>query len=223
MAKEPTSHTLTTLSIDVPTVAVASSGIDLGTAVLDVTPKSFLVSMDGGAPILFYAGEENTAEYGEQSLDLVFGTDVAEGTSTLKATDNAIYFQVGANKDQTVKVSNGSVASSQLGTVANKLSMIDVTTASGAQTAIEVIDAAIESVSEERSALGAFQSNILESGLDSLRVASENLTAAESVIRDVNMAFEIAEFTKYQIILQSGTAMLSQANLMPQSVLTLLG
>jgi flagellin len=205
------------------TTGTAADGIELGTTVLSYTPKSFLVDLDGSAPTLFYANEENTVVNGEQELDLVFGNDVAEGTSTLKAVDNAIYFQIGANQNQTVRFSIGSVASSQLGTVEDKLSSVDVTTSAGASRALGIIDSAIEQVSEQRSSMGAFQTNILESGLQSLRVSAENLTAAESTLRDVNMAFEIAEFTKYQIILQSGTAMLAQANLLPQAVLQLLG
>ena len=88
---------------------------------------------------------------------------------------------------------------------------------------MKVIDAAINDITNQRGKLGAFQANTLESGLNSLRVSKENLTAAESTIRDVNFAEESAAFTRNQILVQASTSMLAQANQMPQSVLKLLG
>ena len=88
--------------------------------------------------------------------------------------------------------------------------------------AIEIIDAAIEQVSSERSKLGAFQ-NRLDHVINNLGVAAENLSAANSRIRDVDMAQEMMSFTRNQILVQAGTAMLAQANARPQSVLQLLG
>lgn len=99
---------------------------------------------------------------------------------------------------------------------------IDVSTQASADAAISTIDAAIESVSSQRSELGAVQ-NRLEHTIANLEVASENLTAAESRIRDVDMAKEMTNFSKQQILEQAGTAMLAQANQAPQSVLQLLG
>jgi flagellin len=85
-----------------------------------------------------------------------------------------------------------------------------------------LIDAAIETVSDERSKLGALQ-NRLEHTISNLDNAAENLQAAESRIRDVDMAEEIMDFTKNNILQQAATAMLAQANMAPQSVLQLLG
>jgi flagellin len=102
------------------------------------------------------------------------------------------------------------------------LNTVDVSTTAGANTAIGTISLAIGDVSKLRSALGAFQTYTLESNASNLRVASENLTAAESNIRDTDMAMEMVQFTKNQIMLQAGTAMLAQANLIPQTVLQLL-
>lgn len=99
---------------------------------------------------------------------------------------------------------------------------IDVTTADKATAAIEVFDNAIKAVSQERSKLGAYQ-NRLEHTINNLGTASENLTSAESRIRDVDMAAEMSAFTKSQILSQAGVAMLAQANQVPQSVLKLLG
>ncbi|HOV40466.1 MAG TPA: flagellin, partial [Oscillospiraceae bacterium] len=91
----------------------------------------------------------------------------------------------------------------------------------GANSAISVIDDAINSVSGTRADLGALQ-NRLEHTINSLGVASENLTAAESRIRDVDMAKEMMKFTKTQILSQAAQAMLAQANTLPQGVLQLL-
>jgi len=99
---------------------------------------------------------------------------------------------------------------------------VDISTQSGADSAIKTIDDAIEKVSKERANLGAHQ-NRLEHTIANLGVAIENLQAAESRIRDVDMAQEMMTFTKYQILQQASTAMLAQANLAPQSVLQLLG
>ena len=73
-----------------------------------------------------------------------------------------------------------------------------------------------------RGDLGSFQSNTLESNLNNLRIASENMTAAESVLRDTDFAAEMADFTKNQILMQAGMTVLSNANTLPQSVLSLL-
>ncbi|MEE8577672.1 MAG: flagellin, partial [candidate division Zixibacteria bacterium] len=101
------------------------------------------------------------------------------------------------------------------------LAEIDVTTVQGAQDAQSVIDAAILEVSTTRGTLGSFQKNTLESNLRNLRIAAQNLTASESQIRDTDMASEMSEFTKFQILVQAGTAMLAQANQVPQVVLSL--
>ncbi len=91
----------------------------------------------------------------------------------------------------------------------------------GATQAIVVLDAAIEAVSTQRSNLGATQ-NRLEHTIANLQVAAENLSASESRIRDADMAQEMVSFTRSQILQQAGTAMLAQANQVPQSVLSLL-
>jgi flagellin len=129
-----------------------------------------------------------------------------------------------------VIVSNSS--SSELGRGAStSLSSLDdllssnagaLTNGLGAE-ALKVIDAAIDEITNQRGKLGAFQANTLESGLNSLRVSKENLTAAESTIRDVDFAEESAAFTRNQILVQASTSMLAQANQMPQNVLKLLG
>ena len=106
-----------------------------------------------------------------------------------------------------------------MGASATNLSTVDVS--ADAAGAIDTLDTAIASVSSERSTLGATQ-NRLEHTISNLQVASENLSASESRIRDTDMAQEMVQFTRSQILQQAGTAMLAQANQVPQSVLSLL-
>ena len=103
------------------------------------------------------------------------------------------------------------------------LSQINVTTVAGAQDAQTVIDQAINEVSTSRGTLGSFQKNTLESNLRNLRIASQNLQSAESNIRDTDMASEMSNFVKNQILMQAGTSMLAQGNQLPQIVLSLFG
>ena len=110
----------------------------------------------------------------------------------------------------------GTVSASDLG-----ISGIAVSSAASASAAIASLDAAINTVTTARANLGAIQ-NRLESTINRLGVTAENVQAAESRIRDADMAQEMIQFTKNQILQQSGTAMLAQANQAPQSILSLL-
>jgi flagellin len=85
-----------------------------------------------------------------------------------------------------------------------------------------VIDAALEEVNEARGEAGALQGNTIERVLDSLRVGSQNLSEFESILRDVDMAAESAEYARVQVMVQAATAMLAQANQTPQTILQLL-
>ena len=140
------------------------------------------------------------------------------GTSTefngIKLLNSAatVTFQVGANDGEAITVSTISLGSA-IGTKAFEL---------GEATDISQIDAAIGAVSTQRAEFGAVQ-NRLEHTLNNLAVYQENLTASESRIRDVDMAAEMVEFTKLQILQQAGTSMLAQAQQSGQSVLKLLG
>jgi flagellin len=138
-------------------------------------------------------------------------------TNTLTLTNNSAKFQIGANEDQNTSVQINNMSDSALG-----VNNINVTTQDGANTAISTIDEAIKTVSSERSKLGAIQ-NRLDHTINNLNTAEENLTAAESRISDVDMAKEMMNFTKSQILSQAGTAMMAQANQLPQGVLQLLG
>ena len=99
---------------------------------------------------------------------------------------------------------------------------IDFLDAKKAQDAILIIDGAIDEITAFRGEMGAFQKNSLESNLNFLRNAHENVTNAESVIRDADMAEEMTEFARNQILVQSSTAMLAQANQTPMAVMKLI-
>ena len=141
---------------------------------------------------------------------------------------NSLVFQVGGNVGQTVAVSLKSTNTRTMGRgVINEsgflsLRDVDVLTPQKAQDTQRLVDQAVNEVTRTRAELGAFQKNTLESNLNQLRITAENLISAESTIRDVDFAAEIAEFTRNSILVESSTAMLAQAVKLPRSVLTLL-
>ncbi len=157
--------------------------------------------------------------------------DDPEGVMVGRAyiSQNSLHFQVGANYNQTVGISIDNLSANVLGRAVDNesgfksLADIDVRSFQGAQDAMKLIDKAITGMTAKRGELGAFQKNTLESNLQNLRIANENLVSSESILRDVDMASEMANFTKNQIMSQSATAMLAQANQTPKNVLTLLG
>ena len=153
-------------------------------------------------------------------------------------TKQSLYMQIGANEGQTMQISLNDMRAAALGVTSKVASdgfasttdvtndtefeyALDVSTQEGASMAITTIQAAIDKVSAERSKLGAIQ-NRLEHTIKNLDNVSENLQASESRIRDVDMAKEMMEFTRQNILQQAATAMLAQANQAPQSVLQLL-
>lgn len=124
---------------------------------------------------------------------------------------------IGANVDQAITIGISNMTATGL-----EVKNVNIATQTGANTAISTIDTAIKTLSSQRSSLGALQ-NRLEHTINNLNNAAENLQAAESRIRDVDMAEEIMAFTKNSILQQAATAMLAQANMAPQTVLQLLG
>ena len=133
-------------------------------------------------------------------------------------------FQVGANMDQNEQVFIGTMTAQALGlqTAQGEAGMITIATPEEANQAIGSIDSALKQVSKQRADLGAYQ-NRFEMAAQGVSIASENLQAAESRIRDVDMATEMVEYTKNTILSQAGTAMLAQANTRANSVMNLLG
>lgn len=212
------------------TLATAPNGINLGNLLLDVTAAEFGVRLDAGPATSVTAGKDTVIYNADrsQSLKIRIGLISTGGTETIQNTDSSLVFQIGANVGQTVKIGVRNMAASALGrnlagNMFLNLSQIDVTTVQGAQDSQSIIDATINEVSTMRGTLGSFQKNSLESNLRNLRIASQNLSASESMIRDTDMASEMSNFVKYQILLQAGTAMLAQANQVPQVVLSLFG
>jgi flagellin len=134
---------------------------------------------------------------------------------------SAIRFQVGANSGQQIKMSINKMDAKALLGASTFGSQFSTNTSSEFGSIIEAINSAINSVSKERANLGAYQ-NRLEHTINNLNTSSENLTAAESRIRDVDMAKEMMNFTRSNILNQAAQAMLAQANQLPQGVLQLL-
>ena len=142
--------------------------------------------------------------------------------------NNSFTFQIGANKDQTLDVAIGKMDGSNLLGIKTAASFVLKATVGGkdnngitAGAMIDKIDTAIQSVSNQRADLGAVQ-NRLEHTINNLTATNENLSDANSRIRDVDMAEEMMTFTKSNILSQAATSMLAQANAMPNSVLNLL-
>jgi len=131
-------------------------------------------------------------------------------------TGGEMFFQVGANMDQRKQVYIGTMTANALG-----LRGISISTPDKANAVIGNVDNALKQVSKQRADLGAYQ-NRFEMAAKGVAVAAENMQAAESLIRDTDIAAQMVSYTKNQILMQSSTAMLAQANLKPRSVLQLL-
>jgi flagellin len=159
----------------------------------------------------------------QAAIDQISSTTQFNGTHLLDGSVGTLTFQVGANSGETLTVSLKSMDSASLGTASGgNVGSIDLTSsASAASDAIKTLDAAISDVSTFRGTLGATQ-NRLTHVVANLSVTKENLSASESRIADTDMASEMTNFSKQQILMQAGTSMLAQANSAPQAVLSLL-
>jgi len=139
------------------------------------------------------------------------------------AVGSKMFFHVGANMDQREQVYIGTITAARLKLLdASTGSAISISSPDNANKAIGGLDEALRVVSQQRADLGAYQ-NRFETAQKGVSIAAQNLQAAESIIRDANMASEMVDFTKNTILVQTGTAMLAQANAKTQSVLQLLG
>ncbi|PKK84485.1 MAG: hypothetical protein CVT49_02610 [candidate division Zixibacteria bacterium HGW-Zixibacteria-1] len=210
------------------TVATANQGINLGSMLLDATAARFDARLNAGPATTVTAGIDTIVYNADRTESLKVNIDLTSngGSETISNTDQSLVFQIGANVGQIAKISLPGMAASSMGrniagNMFTSLAGIDVTTVQGAQDAQSVIDSSIDQVSTIRGTLGSFQKNTLESSLRNLRIASQNLQSSESTIRDTDMAAEMSNFVKNQILLQAGTAMLAQANQVPQVVLSL--
>jgi len=220
------------------TFQVASNTAGLVSNVSNVS-----VSVENGLDVSGVIGGEET--YGKgQILTGAIGAGTTEGirvrytgesipvggqAGTLTFSQNSLTFQVGANANQFSEISLRSIKTSDLGrgelnnSNFKSLSDVKMLSAEEAQDAIRIIDKAIEEVSANRGEMGAYQKNNLESNLNYLRIAHENAVSSESVVRDADMATEMASFTRDQIMMEASTAMLAQANQSSMTVLKLLG
>ncbi|AKU26386.1 flagellin [Geobacillus stearothermophilus] len=149
------------------------------------------------------------------------GKDTQFNKMNILAADQSISIQLGANNGQTLTMSWKKQLKNSLGEDTTDISGLNIKTVTGAQNAVSTLDNAIISVSKSRSKMGAYQ-NRLEHTINNLTTANENLTSAESRIRDTDMAMEMAEFTKNNILTQAAQAMLAQSNQLPQGILQLL-
>ena len=193
------------------TFAVRSS--DYGTAILRDSEGSTLHQQI----VESNQGRINLGTTGITLQTGALGNDVVEFEIETSQEDGSLSFQIGANENQKMQLGIRDMRSGAL-----EISGISVESYGNAQDALVAIDAAIATVSEERSMLGASQ-NRLEHTISNLGTSAVNLQAAESRIRDLDMAVEMMAFTKNNILQQAATAMLAQANMAPQSVLQLLG
>jgi len=150
-------------------------------------------------------------------MNMLTGAFSANGTRQM-------FFQVGANMDQRKRVYIGTMTAQALGIQGGQggQGTISISTPDKANQAIGALDTALRQVSKQRADLGAYQ-NRFQMAAKGVAVAAENMTAAESQIRDADMATQMVTFVKDSILVQSSTAMLAQANLQPRSVLQLLG
>lgn len=158
-------------------------------------------------------GNPNTA-----GLTVLFTGKETGDTGTVSVSQNSLAFQIGPDVNQQVHlaiedIGSDSLARGQLNDSGfNSLADVNITTVQGAEDTVRLMDTAINEVSDIRGKLGAFQKNALETNTTTLRVTAENLLAAESSIRDADIAAELAEFTKNQILTQTAAAANAQAN-----------
>ena len=193
----------------------------LAEAGLDVTVKLSGATPDDPNTLMATTGSSSVAKLtldngaGVGDADALFGQD-GYGDS---ASGEGITLQIGANEGQTMTFSIGDMSARALGVDGNK---VNLSTQEGAQKATSTIDAAIKKVSKARGEMGAVQ-NRLEHTISNLDTAAENTQTAESRLRDTDMAEEMVEYSKNNILAQAGQSMLAQANQSTQGVLSLLG
>lgn len=154
------------------------------------------------------------------------GMNMLTGRFAMQTGENSVtgsmYFHIGANMDQRMEVYIGTMTAAALG-VRNlgDESILSLAKPDEANRAIGTIDEALKKINKQRADLGGYQ-NRLDHAVKGIDIAAENLQAAESRIRDTDMAAQMVEFTKNQVLSQAGTAMLAQANSQSQTVLSLL-
>jgi flagellin len=193
----------------IATITLGGMGTTLFTGGRAGTDGLSLFDLDGNMVRLTVAGNASGA------YPMTIG-QITPGSAT---------FQYGGNAGQTAQLTLPNMTASQLGSdVVPLMSMgnLDITNPGNVANALQVVDRAINQVTTTRAQIGQFKNYVLDSNNRSLQSATENMKASESTIRDVDMASEMTSYTTYQVLQQSGMAMLAQANSMPQTVLALL-
>jgi flagellin len=180
-------------------------------------------------PVLDDAGVKiGTKLVAQKNEDIVGGPNNPKIEGYVHVSQLSKEFQVGVDKQSNTAFSFANVRTSLMGNgIKNKsgfqsLADIDVKTIQGAKDAATIVGQVIDQISVYRGELGSFQKNTLESNLISLKIAEENITQAESTLRDSDMAAEMSNLTKDQIMLEASTAMIAQANQVPRTVLGLI-
>ena len=219
-------------------ISVSTTGVKTGSTLsFEVDDANDTITISDGTTSQTLAGGDieagSTLNFDKLGVKIDFSADIDEAdlmtlvdTKNITTTGNTTSFQIGANGDTTLDISIGDMRANALGTgtgsAVASLADVNVTDAgAGFDENIKVIDKALEQVSTQRAALGAWQ-NRLEHTINNLGTSSENLTAAESRVRDVDMAKEMMTFSKNNILAQAAQSMLAQANQQPQQVLSLL-
>ena len=196
-------------------VADAHSGATIASSV-KTTGNILRGAINPNVDVQFDSMANIRAQWNENTKRFDLIKDSTEYTTILHLADNTTVFQIGANEGEDMGVNIGDMSARSLG-----VDRVLLTDRESAARSITLIDTAIGRVSAQRAKLGAYQ-NRLEHTINNLTTASTNTTAAESRIRDVDMAKEMMNFTKLNILSQAGTNMLAQANQLPQNVLSLL-
>ena len=175
---------------------------------------------------LIVAASQSEIQNALSSIDRIAENTQFGSKPLLNGTNSELEFQIGADKGNTLKLVLPNITTDKLGIGSSEagnssLAGVDVRTPSGAASAISIVDKAISEIASSRGELGALQRSALQSNLVSLRLDAENLSAAESIIRDADVAMELAEFTRLQIMNQFAVAQAAQANVLPRNLLHL--
>ncbi|MGJ8455454.1 flagellin [Pseudothermotoga sp. U03pept] len=202
-------------------VGKALYGTITGAITFDTTSSAFVFDITAGEKGIVFTW--STAVYNINSFGGALPDEEIVDSGVVRAEerwylDTSLIFQIGANEGHNMVAGLDDMRAAALGLTTESLKVTDQNVA---ERTIMVVDAAIHKVSSARAKLGAVQ-NRLEHTISNLGVAAENLTAAESRIRDADMAKEMMQFTRQQILIQSSMAMLAQANTQPQTVLQLM-
>lgn len=224
----------TAVNLDNDSIAVSNTGISAlsvtssattGTYTVDDTAGSITVTHSGGSTQTESGSAGNVVNFDQLGIKITLDSDYTAGVlddlGISVTSTGASTFQVGTadNVNDRISITLDNVTTGSSGLNIADISLLNAATA---QTALTTIDTAIQSLSTARGNIGAYM-NRLGYAAANLATTIENVQAAESVIRDLDMAEEMTQFTKNQILLQAGTAMLAQANMAPQQVLALFG